>query len=302
MKERIYLAVDVGGTTVKSAVVDVHGRFVSQIQKTPIDPTADREVLIAFFLELLEGQLSAAQSMYGRVDGIGIAFPGPFDYVRGIPKLRGLGKYDSLYGLPLGDILQARIGETPVRFINDADAYTLGEGRFGVGARYGRVMCVCIGTGLGSGFLVDGMPVKSGATVPPNGWIYNTLINGEPADAVVSATGLRRMMRRSPALCALPDVKELADLARDGHAEALEIFRSFGERLAAVVVPHAVRFRADALILGGEVSRSADLFDRQLFAQLRENAIELLRSIRFGDNALSAIPLLFKEENENAVI
>ena len=58
-----------------------------------------------------------------------LAFPGPFDYAKGICLLRGLDKYDALYGVDLRRAFSRGSGIAPedILFTNDASAFALGE-------------------------------------------------------------------------------------------------------------------------------------------------------------------------------
>ena len=59
----------------------------------------------------------------------GVAIPGPFDYVRGIADFHGVGKFDALRGVDLGDVLRRTLTRANgrVSFVNDAEAFAIGE-------------------------------------------------------------------------------------------------------------------------------------------------------------------------------
>ena len=88
----------------------------------------------------------------GPITGVGIGMPGPFDYERGISLIRGQDKFDSLYGMDVGAQIRRRLelpAEVPVRFINDAVAFALGECLYGAGRGFDRVLAITLGTGFG---------------------------------------------------------------------------------------------------------------------------------------------------------
>lgn len=122
-----------------------------------------------------------------QLKGIGFAMPGPFDYVNGICLMRGVSKYENLYGINVGDELckfLALKSRQDVRFINDVSAFAIGEAKAGKAAGAARSMVITIGTGIGSAFIRNGIPVVSGSSVPEK------LPSGTPDD--VRADVLKR--------------------------------------------------------------------------------------------------------------
>ncbi len=108
--------------------------------------------------------------------GIGFAAPGPFDYKSGVALLRNVAKYENLYGINVGDRLKTLLhlpAEMPFRYLNDALSFAVGECWVGKAAAYQNVVAITLGTGFGSAFLTDGVPVIEGNRVPPMGYVYH---------------------------------------------------------------------------------------------------------------------------------
>lgn len=80
-----------------------------------------------------------------------IGFPGPFDYDRGICLLKGIGKYDALYGLNFRHLLEGNFS-LPFYFFNDAALFVAGACNLTEAKRFQKVFGVCLGTGIGSAF------------------------------------------------------------------------------------------------------------------------------------------------------
>lgn len=291
---KIYIALDVGGTSISAALVSSQGSFVSPVAHYAANSKSDKNTILNNIAGIIKEQYSIAHASNFDVAGVGIGFPGPFDYQNGISLLKGIGKYDSIYGVnikkELNDMLEHKLD---IRFCNDADLYCMGECVYGVGKDYNRCMCICIGTGIGSGFFADGRLIKSGPNVPQNGWIYSTPYREGIADEYISATGIMRMMQNYPETAKIKSVKELAHAARTGLPRAVEIFDEFGKMIYEVVADYAIAFKAECLILGGDVSRSCDLFNKPLTERLVDYNIKVLPSKAFADNALLACSLLF---------
>lgn len=295
MERPAYLALDVGGTEIKAWIVTEQGEAEQPCKNYPAYAQADAPTLLAHFAAILQESSQLAVQRGFTPKGIGVAFPGPFDYDKGICRLQGLGKYDSLYGMSLAEPFSAAAGGLPVRFANDADLFGLGEYRFGRTRESRRSLYLCIGTGLGSCFVADGQLVKSDNTVPANGWLYPVPCAGKTADEMLSASGLAAVMRKNPASAQHPDVKALAAAAFAGDSAAKAIFDEFGILLAETVLPYAKRFDADRLVIGGQVAKSAALFEQPL----RKSGIPLdIRpdSARFA--ALGVITLFLPEKDK----
>lgn len=258
MAENVFaLGVDVGGTSVKAALITAGGEVVPGSFRV-FDPesTKSADVILGHFGHALEELIQQGPH------AVGLAFPGPFDYVRGISQIRGLGKYDDLYGRDLIQDLRRvlHLGvETPLCFVNDAVAFGLGEAHFGAAQGFRRVLCVTLGTGCGSVFLVDGDVVSEGPGIPPHGWLYSLPYKGSTLDDVLSRRGLLRLW--ASAQPASPDL-DVADLAARASMDpvAAEVFVRFGEIMADALAPIMLRFRPDAVVVGGRVAKSAHLF------------------------------------------
>lgn len=249
------------------------------------------EVILANFSSVFSQQMKKAKENDFSVLKAGIGFPGPFDYEKGICLLKGISKYDSIYGVCLKELWEQQF-HIPFFFANDADLYTLGECFLANGKGYQRVMCVCIGTGLGSGFFDRPNLVKTGDTVPADGFVYHLPYRNSIVDHYLSATGLRNQIKEHRLSSIALDVKELADLARSGNQVALSIFHDFGNGLADILPPVAEKFHSELLIIGGQIAKSADLYITPLKGILTHKNIELKISNQSSNLALQAACLL----------
>lgn len=269
--EPMYVCLDVGGTQIKAASIEKDGHLSEPIQYFPARSEENAETILGHFTRIIR-QVSEPDA----IPALRLAFPGPFDYERGICLMQGLGKYDALYGLDFGGELGRRL-EIPrdtIRFANDAAAFALGELHFGAGKGAQRAMFVCIGTGCGSAFAVNGALVSAPEPgAPENGWIYNTSFLGGQIDDFISRRGLLALTqaRLGQAL----DGKALAQRTRSGEKSAGACFREFGVRLRDALSPFLDGFRPEVLCLGGQIMKSGDLFLEPLETTCRERGIRL---------------------------
>lgn len=283
---KTFLMLDAGGTTISCGVMK--GGILQTVRTYPALSAESEETILRNFASILADGLS------GTPDGIGFAFPGPFDYERGISWMRGIRKYDAIYGVNLPDELRARLpaaAGVPMRFRNDVEAFAVGA--YNRSDRKGkRTLCLCIGTGLGSAFLYEGKPVTSFPGVPENGWVFSTPFHGTILDNVISKKGLDDLSRE--VFGESMDGRDLGILASRGDARAMDVFSRFGALLAEAAEPFLASFHADQLILGGGVTGSFSCFGGELEELCRKENIVLQVEKDTGVCAMEGLLPLFE--------
>lgn len=285
------IGVDVGGSHLCSAVVDLDRKVLCSTPViTPMDSSGPAEGILACFKENLLGTMKAFGK---RVQRIGLAFPGPFDYEKGIPYMDQ--KFQHLYGMNMPRELRKQLGNpfASFRFINDASAFALGECFCGSGRDRKRVIALTLGTGVGSGFVAEGKLDEHSERVPEGGEVWNLPF----ADTIVDASfSTRWVVKRYKELTGkeVPGAKEVAQ-AVPTEAEARQLFREYGGRLAAFVTPWLTKFGADTLVLGGNISRNFPHFSETLLAGLPGD-VEVRTSTLLDQAAMIGAASLFKNE------
>lgn len=267
----LVIALDVGGTSVKSGVAASGGHIVSEPVTTPVDSAADAVTILDTFAEIIQRHIGEIQPEW--LLGAGFGFPGPFDYQAGISRIRGLEKYDSLYGIDIGAALRERVdlGQRPIRFRNDAEAAIIGECVHGAGQPYRRVIGVTLGTGFGSAFVVDGISQVSGEGVPENGWLYPQPFHGVRADDYFSIRGFESLLAEAGQ--SARDVKTAAEMARSGDEAIQRVFERYGADMGTFLTPYAQAFRAGAVLVLGGIAGAYDCFGPALEANLPVPAV-----------------------------
>ena len=243
---------EIGGTHVSAALVSPDGWTVSGAVRFPLDADAGADDLIAAFV-------SAARAL-GAPAGLawGVAMPDPFDYAGGVALFdAAVGKFGALHGVDVGAALRSALGADVV-FLNDADSFALGEWTAGVGRGVSRLVGLTLGTGVGSGWVVDGRVVDPG--VPRDGRIHHLNVDGVPLEDVVSRRAIRRAFAAAGGSSSA-DVREIAALARTGDERAAAVLQHVFGVLGRAVGGAVAGFAADALVVGGSMAASWDLFD-----------------------------------------
>jgi glucokinase len=201
-----------------------------------------------------------------------LAFPGPFDFQAGVSLMRH--KLPYLYGIDLRRALAPRFGWQPdhVRFLNDADAYLLGEIGAGAARGFSRAIGLTLGTGIGSAFAVEGRLVTAGQGVPKGGEIWNLPYEGKTVEDLVSSRAIAGNYERRTGM--KREVIDLASaVANDPAAD--QAFIEFGNHLGEIIQSLLAGFHADVIVLGGGIARSADLFLPAVRSKLGESCTEL---------------------------
>jgi glucokinase len=255
-------ALDIGGTHVSAGAVDLTTHTVDN----------DSRIRISFRgSDLLADIVRAASTvMRPGVDRLGVAVPGPFDYAAGVSLIEH--KLEGLHGVDLRSELSAALGipRAAVRFVNDAEAFLLGEWWSGAARGHARAVGVTIGTGLGSAFIANDLIVRSGPGVPPLGALYELSFRGAPVEDTISSRGLLGSYGSGEGQAI--DVEDVAARAQTGEPAARDAFEGLGRALGQFLVPCLHAFAPSCLVVGGSVARSWMLFAHALRAELESIA------------------------------
>jgi len=262
------LAFDVGGSHVAAAVCSAPGFRLGPVASAPHAGVSNSGA----FLDLLYDLGMKARIGQDGIMGAMLAVPGPFDLQAGVSLMRH--KLPYLYGVNLRQALAARFGlpAAQVRFLNDADAYLLGEVGAGAARGFRRAVGLTLGTGIGSAFAVEGHLVTEGPGVPAGGEIWNLPYQGGIVEDFVSSRAIVGDYE-----CCTGKRREVVDLAAAVFTDpaALPAFTEFGQHLGVVIRTLLAGFHADVIVLGGGISRSANLFLPAVQAQLGGSPIQL---------------------------
>jgi glucokinase len=257
---------EVGGTHVTAASVDMQTRSLrtGRSFREQLDGGGSAEDIVSALVRC------AAHLPVQRVSRWAVALPGPFDYARGIGRYEGVGKFDALRGIDLRAALTVSLpGAADISFCNDADAFVLGEWWAGAARGHSSAVGITLGTGVGSCFLRDGRILRQGPGVPPEGRLHAVRYRDKPLEETVSRRALRRAYARATGE-APPDVREIAQRARQGDRAAAGVFAETFGALGRVLGPLLAAYEPTILVVGGSIAGSWDLVAEPLRAGLTE--------------------------------
>jgi len=271
MNKNIAIGTDIGGSHISCAAVDlISGKIIREtLTERSVDNQAQAGTIISIWAQALSAVL--AKVSLENVKGIGFAMPGPFDYVKGICYIRGVAKYENLYGLNIADAISDSLGikdSILIRFMNDASSFAVGEAWTGSASRFNRSLSITLGTGFGSAFISNRIPIVDGPEVPKLGCIYHLTFKDGIADDYFSTRGLLYRYKKLTGK-ELKGVKDLAALAVDNKT-VKDLFTDFGDNAGLFLAPWLKKFRAEILVIGGNISLAYNLFGDVFEERLRK--------------------------------
>jgi glucokinase len=266
-------ALDIGGTHVAAGRV--------QLSSTTVDSGARVRLEFTRGTTPLERILEAATAVATpETRRFGVAAPGPFDYDAGVCLVTH--KLPGLYGVNLRRELAPALGLVggAVSFLNDAEAFLLGEWWAGAARGHRRALGVTLGTGLGSAFLEDGRFVRSGPLVPEDGALYTLAFRGRPVEQTISRGAL--LVRYGGG----PDVEQIAAEARGGETRARRVFEDLAADLAEFLAAPLDAFAPTSLVIGGSIAQAWDLLEPTLVEGLAARPLRVARAVNIDDAPL----------------
>ena len=258
------IGVDVGGSHITCARVcaDSFELVRESMVRRHVDTNASVDEVMSVFVD---GIRAAAGGGLDSISGIGLAFPGPFDWENGVCLITaGQGKFANFFNVNVRNELMKRLsfaGE--IGFLNDAACFAVGEYAAGAAKGAKRALAITLGTGFGASFILDGKPVTTGDTVPVGGELWDSPYKTGIADDAFSTRGLIAVWKDVSGASAT-GAKEIADAANAGDVRAVKLFADFGTHLAGFLTPHLERFGVETLVVGGSIAGSYALFSPAL--------------------------------------
>lgn len=268
----VVLGIDLGGTQTKIGIVRKDGTVLGW----DVFPSlADRDFI--HFINQLSNKFQALKACIKEeftLIGIGLGAPNANFYTGNMEKAVNFqwGKT-----VPLVNSIEKALG-TKVVITNDANLVAIGEQEYGVGKGMKNFIVLTLGTGVGSGFIVngelllghDGMAGEMGhVNVNPDGRLCNCGSIG-CLETYASVNGIKRTVFKLMADMKTPSVlrdysyneltgKMIAEAALEGDPIAMRAFEYTGEILGTKLADAGAYFSPEAIILAGGLTKAGDL-------------------------------------------
>lgn len=268
------IGIDIGGTNLRLALISATGEIIARCRLSS-QISEGRDAFCSRILFGVDELRLEAFTRNLRVVGIGVGVPG---LVENNGMIHASVNMRPLDGFNLATCLAEKTG-LPVESANDANAIALGEQLFGAGRGKSAFIVVTIGTGLGSGLVLDGKLWKGAGgyaaefghfTVNPYGDVCRCGNRGCLEMYASAGALLRSMDMHLPVTtCSSSSTAEdIAGLARDGNGQALQAFDRMGSWLGIALASLSNLLNLEAVIIGGGVSASLDLFEPAIRSEL----------------------------------
>ncbi len=290
MNQELAIGIDLGGTNIRVALMNAAGEMTGMHQQPTQGDRAITEIVksIAEGIEHLLRKHSIARDT---IVGVGLGAPGFLSLASGV--IHTSPNLPTAKETPVVSLLR-RLTNLPVYLENDANAAAIGEHWIGAGQGAGNLLCITLGTGVGSGFILDGT-IWHGSndfagelghtTLFPEGLPCNCGRKG-CLEAYVSATGMvnRAVLAlkagRNSSLQPFLEEKNSAltsliiyEHAQRGDRLARELFEETGRFLGIAIVNVLHMLDLERIILGGQVAQAGELLLRPAIHTVEKNAI-----------------------------
>lgn len=243
------IGVDIGGSHISAAnvVFDENAAHVSGFSEADVDALGTADEILDSWTDVITKSIQDPE--FSR---IGIAMPGPYDYLNGISLIKEQGKMGSLYGLSVKNLLASRLGIDPqqIEFTNDAEAFLAGESHAGAGQSFQNSIGITLGTGLGSAIKVQNNIQDAKLWTAP-------FRSGIAEDYLGTAWFLKYAKDKFGK--EIFGVRELVQSEFD-EDQANLIFEEFGNTLGEFLHPYLLRYQIEGVVLGGKVSLASERF------------------------------------------
>lgn len=271
-----YIGVDIGGTNLKAGVVDGQGSIISE-SSVPTGADRPQDVVLGDIMGAVMTSIEGAGISVKEIRAAGMGSPGMIDSEKGIVIYNNnLGWKD----FHIGEKMSASFG-IPVRLENDADAAALGEVVAGSAKGAKSAMIITLGTGVGSGYVVDEKIVRGcefGHMVIAYGGRKCTCGRHGCFEAYCSATGLINMTKEAIAEHPSSTLAEISKCegivsghtvfaaAEQGDAVAEHIIDEYTSYLACGLGNLINGLQPEVISIGGGIGKQGE----RLLVPLRE--------------------------------
>jgi glucokinase len=248
----LIVGVDIGGSHITAALVDLNrGCKVEGTEvRRKIDSDGAAETILTEWTEVIAGVMKMSS---GKIEMLGIAMPGPFDYENGISLITGMNKYESLYGIDIRKHLAAGLSleERNILFRNDAEAFLDGEVYCGAAKGIRNVIGITLGTGLGSAIASEG-------TIRDANLGVSGFKEGIAEDYLSTRWFVRRYNELSTT--AVQNAYEVSIAADQGDEAAKMVFQEFSSNLRSFLQTFIISSKPDMVVIGGNIARAHKWF------------------------------------------
>ena len=296
------IGIDVGGTNVKIALVDDNGKIIYS-NSVPTYAKMGYEYTVNNIKQAIKDLMKETNTTPSDIEGIGFDFPGQVDCKIGVVKLAP--NIPGWVNVPIAQMIEDEF-HIPTRIDNDVRCAALGELKFGAGRGCENFICITVGTGIGSGIVINGKVVRGATNAAGELGHIKLQMNGGPICGC-GDTGCLEAFASGPAIVAMAQeyikggkstkFREMAAVeggeitpymvakaAEEGDPVAKRIFEIVGEYIGIGLTSVINLLNPERVIIGGGVAESGEL----LLGPIRKTIKE--RAMVVAGNAVEIVP------------
>lgn len=285
------IGIDVGGTNVKIALVDEKGK-IKYSNSVPTRAEMGYEYTVNNIKQAIYDLLKETKLEPKNIEGIGFGFPGQVDYKSGIVRLAP--NIPGWVDVPIAKLIEDEF-HIPTRVDNDVRCAALGELNFGAGKGCENLICITVGTGIGSGLIVNGKLVRGASNAAGEiGHIKLQMTDGPICGC--GDTGCLEAFASGPSIVAMAEdyirggkstkFREMAnsnpitpyivcEAAKAGDPVAKRIFTIIGEYIGIGMASVVNLLNPEKIIVGGGVADAGEILMTPLKETLKKRAMKI---------------------------
>lgn len=285
------IGIDVGGTNVKIALVDSDGK-IGYSNTIPTRAEMGYEYTINNMKQAIRDLMTETKLSAKDIEGIGFGLPGQVDFKSGIVRL--ITNIPGWVEIPLAKMIEDEF-HIPTRIDNDVRCAALGELNFGAGKGCENLICITVGTGIGSGLIINGRLVRGASNAAGEiGHIKLQMHDGPICGC--GDTGCLEAFASGPSIVAMAEeyimggkstkYREMAngnditpfivaEAAKAGDAVAKRIFTRMGEYIGIGMASVVNLLNPERIIVGGGVADAGDILLTPLKETIKKRAMKI---------------------------
>ena len=278
MAKRYIIAIDLGGTNLKCALLDKNLSIKAR-NSFSTKSFNNRIKLISGIVEAINSFISSQGLARSEIFGVGIGLPGPVDTFKGIvhflPNIPGWKE------VGLKRILEQKT-KLAVFIDNDVKLMSLAEYKCGAAKGFSNCLCLTLGTGVGGGLIIEGKLYRGRDNaageighMPLN---ENGSICGCGAYACLETyIGNAKLIRDARKLFGSPRItlEEVSDLAKQNNSKARKFWERTGSYLGQALAGSINLLNLDAIIIGGGVACAGGVLLRSVKETITKRAMSV---------------------------
>lgn len=294
MKQYV-IGVDVGGTNIKLGLVHPNGQVIARNHFATKPFASSKIKLITAIAQNIEAILKAQGLAKKDIAGIGIGLPGLIDHAKGV--VRFLPNIPGWRNVALKAILEKKTG-LPVTIDNDVKLITLAEWKFGAGRGVANLVCITLGTGVGSGLILNNTLYRGEANAA--GELGHVPLNEEGPHCNCGGKGCFETYVGNRRLYALADkimgttgmsTEKMFALAQAGNKKALKFWETAATHIGNGLVGVVNLLNPTLIIIGGGVANNEKYLFKTIESVIKQRAMHVqggmvkIKRAQFGDDA-----------------